>query len=378
MIRYLRLSTALIAATAILYTASPAAAQEAVGRVSTLMGSVLIKRKDGSQVSPKIRDEVFPKDVISTGADGRVKVYFNDDSVLSLGANAELTIKQLVYDPAKDERKGLFSLARGSMMALVGRVFGSRSSSYEIETPTAVAGVRGTYFGVEVLDAETAADLGIISGVTVAGPASAVAGGVLAKTPGATNVFVASGNVSVSGLNPDGSAMTTGQQMLGPRQQSSVGRGQTPSAPVTLSQSQLQGKISSNSVARQNRSGTAKEAYKLQNFNIQQVRDAATLARTLGGLPPTPVGGGTAGTAGLADTIDDRQSAPENKGGKAPPVLQESQDLLKHSSEFRSGGGPGPGGGPSGGPGDRDVDVGLDFPNRPSKARVNVNVGFSK
>lgn len=118
------------------------------------------------------KDDIYLGDTIRTKTNSKVKITFKDDSAVSLGADASLQLKQFDYVPEKDERVSTFALTQGKARAIVSRIFGS-NSKFEIETPTAVAGVRGTYFLVWVL------------------------------SPAVTKVFVLDGKVSVRNIKTD-------------------------------------------------------------------------------------------------------------------------------------------------------------------------------
>ena len=70
---------------------------------------------------------------------------FSDKSILILSENTTLDVTEHVYDPDNKKRKSLFKLYEGRVRAIVGQLFGA-SSRFEIETPVAVAGVKGTDF----------------------------------------------------------------------------------------------------------------------------------------------------------------------------------------------------------------------------------------
>jgi len=84
-------------------------------------------------------------DALRTGAGGRVKISFDDRSVLILAENSHLEITRHVFDPSARQRDSLFKLYEGKVRAIVGELFGT-TSEYRIESPTGVAGVKGTDF----------------------------------------------------------------------------------------------------------------------------------------------------------------------------------------------------------------------------------------
>jgi hypothetical protein len=79
-------------------------------------------------------------DALRTGAGGRIKMSFDDRSVLILAENSKLDITRHVYDPAAKSRDSLYKLYEGKVRAIVGELFGA-ASEFRVESPTGVAGV---------------------------------------------------------------------------------------------------------------------------------------------------------------------------------------------------------------------------------------------
>jgi hypothetical protein len=85
-------------------------------------------------------------DQLATGADGQLRVLFRDDSVLDLSENSSLVVDQQVFDPAGGTFSSLLKLVGGKARSLVSEYYRNPGATYHVETPTAVAGVRGTSF----------------------------------------------------------------------------------------------------------------------------------------------------------------------------------------------------------------------------------------
>lgn len=131
-----------------LLLAAPPAMAEKAGEVISVIGSPQIRSgRTGQWIQLGLNDPVSVGDRIRTGA-SRVKLLLVDDTVLTLDRHTEMKISRHLFKPKEQERSGLFDLFSGKVKALVGRFFGN--SDVRIQTPTAVAGVRGTYFMVEV------------------------------------------------------------------------------------------------------------------------------------------------------------------------------------------------------------------------------------
>lgn len=146
-----------LAALVLLSMASPASAAEAVGSVAASSGEAQIGR-GGAFAPAAVGDGVQLGDQLRTGK-GQMRVVFRDDSVIDLAEQSTLTVDTQVFDPGAGAYNSLFKLAAGKARALVGKVYGTPGASFEVETPTAVAGVRGTTFLIEYDSARDATDV---------------------------------------------------------------------------------------------------------------------------------------------------------------------------------------------------------------------------
>ena len=128
--------------------AAPALAGE-VGVVAGIDGAPTVVR--GGAARPLGRgDTVALGDRIVTDATAKVKVLLADDSVLTLGPGTEVVVDELLR--GDDRRRGRLRVLAGRFKLAVAAWFAG-PSDYEIATPTAVVGVRGT-----VLWGDTALD----------------------------------------------------------------------------------------------------------------------------------------------------------------------------------------------------------------------------
>ena len=82
-------------------------------------------------------------DRVRTGADSRAEVGLDGESVIELGPHAEFAVTQM------DRKESVFSLNLGLLLAKI-RALAESGRRLEVRTPTAVASVRGTEFGVEL------------------------------------------------------------------------------------------------------------------------------------------------------------------------------------------------------------------------------------
>jgi len=123
-------------------------AKEPVGVITGFYGQAWIERVDYSQIRAALGIQVFEGDLLATGESGKLKVMFSDDQVITLGPQTQYRIE--IHQFAQDQgiRKTLGRLISGFLRVVVSKILGAQSS-VEIETPTAVAGVQGTFFLIE-------------------------------------------------------------------------------------------------------------------------------------------------------------------------------------------------------------------------------------
>jgi hypothetical protein len=137
----------LLAVLLLLFALPCAAADTAV--VAGVRGAPTVVR-DGATTPLQRGDAVATGDRIATDASSRVKLLLADDSVLSIGSGTEVVIDELLLG---SERRGRLRVLAGRFKLAIAAWL-SGPSDYQIETPTAVAGVRGTVlWGDTALDA---------------------------------------------------------------------------------------------------------------------------------------------------------------------------------------------------------------------------------
>ena len=111
------------------------------GTVQATRGSVTVTH-DGKAVDGKAGASVERGDVVATGHDGKVRLALLDQMVVALGADSRLTLAQL--DAGDAGRHGKLVVSVGKFWAQVTKWTGKGESAIDFETPSAVAGVRGT------------------------------------------------------------------------------------------------------------------------------------------------------------------------------------------------------------------------------------------
>ncbi len=133
---------------AVLLIAVSAGAVEPVGTFSQVQGGVDILRNGAlPATAAKVGDAVQVKDMIRTKSGATAEVTFRDGNILKIAQRSRVDIATYLDGAGAGERS--LSLPRGKVQAVVGKGVkpGSPPQKFEIRTPNAVAGVRGTdYF----------------------------------------------------------------------------------------------------------------------------------------------------------------------------------------------------------------------------------------
>jgi hypothetical protein len=131
---------------AIALSGTSAPAGPPVGAVAAVEGQAEVQHPGDTEWHPvSAGDAVIEGDRLRTLAQSKLKLLFDDESVLTLAPDSELTVDAQVI-PEQGGTTSSFSLLVGMVRALVSEDYAQPGASFELETPTAVAGVRGTSF----------------------------------------------------------------------------------------------------------------------------------------------------------------------------------------------------------------------------------------
>lgn len=166
-------------------------AQEAVGKVVSLQGTVQAKPDDtGSWRDLNLKSDIYEKDTVKTGENSKVSIFFVDETSVSIGPESTIKIEKLLYSPSQHHREGKLNVIAGKARFNVSKLF-SKDSSFEVRTPTAVAGVKGTSFIVQVTSEQLTQLIGLSGVVTITSIVPGIEGESL-LTSGVT-IFVEDG-----------------------------------------------------------------------------------------------------------------------------------------------------------------------------------------
>ena len=126
------------------FAGNECAAQDAIGTVSRIQGEASGTRNGATRVlAPNAA--VFLNETVATGETARLEVTFTDNTRLTLGQKAKLTLDNYVFDSAARRGTIKFGLV-GAFRFVSGQVSKLASADVSVTTPVAVVGIRGTEF----------------------------------------------------------------------------------------------------------------------------------------------------------------------------------------------------------------------------------------
>jgi hypothetical protein len=187
------------------WAAAHAQQPKSIGQVTALEGKVAVLRQGKFAPEPlTLHKPVFQEDIIETDRTSKVRITLSDATVISLGEQSRLELRQFSQDARQQTRSGRLVMAWGFFRAILKEM--TSPSTVEVITPTAVAAIRGTDLMGEV-------------------------------TADSTAIVVLEGTVAVSNVHP----MSRGLATLTPGMGTTVKGDEAPSTPTRWSESRIEG-----------------------------------------------------------------------------------------------------------------------------------------
>ena len=154
---------------------SAVAASAGAGRITFLEGEVLVKIKPGvPEQQATLNLVVGPGSRLTTKDTGRLELTLPDESIVRLGPSSVYRIKLSRFQGI-NRRRFTADLNRGRMWVNARRSPFSTSESFQITTPSAVVGIRGTTYDL-IANPDKSAQVSVFEGSVGVAPAPVEAG----------------------------------------------------------------------------------------------------------------------------------------------------------------------------------------------------------
>ncbi|OOV88695.1 FecR family protein [Oceanospirillum linum] len=119
--------------------------QPMVGNIIQIQGRVQLFRS-GKIEQLKEHTILQEGDRVITASSGRVGLRMRDNSRILLANTTEFEIKRYRFDPVAGTSDAQFKLVTGAFRAITGAIGQQSDPQFEVETPVATIGIRGTDF----------------------------------------------------------------------------------------------------------------------------------------------------------------------------------------------------------------------------------------
>lgn len=124
------------------------------GIVKRSQGEVSLERA-GQRLPVAAGTVLRVSDTLRTGPASSLGLTLRDDTLLTLGPDAELALSSFAFDATSQDGNLLASLWRGSLHLVTGLIAKKTPERVKVQTRTVVLGARGTEFIVETLASGT-------------------------------------------------------------------------------------------------------------------------------------------------------------------------------------------------------------------------------
>ncbi len=130
-----------------------------VAHVVWVKGSFFASAQNSDVKRPlKVSSNVYMNDTLITVSNSEAQVVFTDNSLMTFRPNSRLFISEYNYVPKGSKKEDtstasyIMNLLEGGFRTITGYVAKEQPDNYQINTPVATIGVRGTEFSVVVAD----------------------------------------------------------------------------------------------------------------------------------------------------------------------------------------------------------------------------------
>ena len=126
-----------------LFCFNPVHAATTAGVIELVEGDVKITRGSNVDLVPIVGDSLEEGDTIATGAEGELQVGMQDGGFIAVRPNTSMKIEAYRAEGDAND-KSILSLFKGAFRSITGWIGKYSRKNYQIKTPTATIGIRGT------------------------------------------------------------------------------------------------------------------------------------------------------------------------------------------------------------------------------------------
>jgi hypothetical protein len=123
-----------------------------VGKVVWIKGSFVAIGPDSKQRELNKTDPIYLHDTLETNANTEAQIVFSDDTLMTFRPVSKFYIDTYLYDNSKAHKgsvgKYVMNLLEGGFRTITGAIAKSNPTDYQVNTPVATIGVRGTDYAV--------------------------------------------------------------------------------------------------------------------------------------------------------------------------------------------------------------------------------------
>ena len=120
---------------------------EQIGTVTIAYGTASAEGSDGVR-ELAVGSPVFVDDVVTTGSDSSaVEIKFADGALFSQGPNSSVLLDHYIFDPEQDAGEMTIKMLTGTFRSVTGEIVDMNPEGFQLETPLATIGIRGTTTG---------------------------------------------------------------------------------------------------------------------------------------------------------------------------------------------------------------------------------------
>lgn len=131
--------------------AAPAFAQTPIGGATMIQNEVL-GHTGGAIGKLRRGDNVFKDQLVQTARESRAKFVFLDETNMAVGPESIVRLDEFVYNGNGAASRVTINATKGAFRFFSGN---SPSNAYQVRTPQAVIGVRGTTYDVRIINGQT-------------------------------------------------------------------------------------------------------------------------------------------------------------------------------------------------------------------------------